>query len=242
MELVSTAGMAVAGSNMGFMIKGLIPYKLFGQELWITTTHVSILIVDVFLIIFFLAVRKRMKNPEQVPKGLQNVAEIIVDMLDNMVKGSMGKNAGKFANYIGSIFIFILISNISGVFGLRPPTADYGVTFPLGVMSFLIIQYNNIKHNKLGAAKALLDPIPLFLPVNLIGEIAVPISLSLRLFGNVLSGTVMMSLVYSLIPVFCRFGFPAVLHIYFDLFAGAIQTYVFCMLTMTYVNDKLSDA
>ena len=115
MELVSTAGMAVAGSNMGFMIKGLIPYKLFGQELWITTTHVSILIVDVFLIIFFLAVRKRMKNPEQVPKGLQNVAEIIVDMLDNMVKGSMGKNAGKFANYIGSIFIFILISNISGV-------------------------------------------------------------------------------------------------------------------------------
>ena len=94
MELVSTAGMAVADSNMGFMIKGLIPYKLFGQELWITTTHVSILIVDVFLIIFFLAVRKRMKNPEQVPKGLQNVAEIIVDMLDNMVKGSMGKNAG----------------------------------------------------------------------------------------------------------------------------------------------------
>lgn len=157
MELVSTAGMAVAGNNMGFMIKGLIPYKLFGQELWITTTHVSILIVDVFLIIFFLAVRKRMKNPEQVPRGLQNVAEIIVDMLDNMVKGSMGKNAGKFANYIGSIFIFILISNISGVFGLRPPTADYGVTFPLGVMSFLIIQYNNIKHNKLGAAKALLE-------------------------------------------------------------------------------------
>lgn len=242
MELVSTAGAIAASSDMGFMIKGLIPYKLFGQELWITTTHVSILIVDVILLVLFIATKKKMKNPNEVPKGLQNIVELIVEMLDNMVKGSLGNNAHKFANYIGSIFIFILISNISGIFGLRPPTADYGVTFPLGVLSFCIIQFNNVKHNKLGAAKSLLEPIPLFLPVNLIGEIAVPISLSLRLFGNVLSGTVMMALVYGLLPIFLRFGFPAVLHVYFDLFAGAIQTYVFCMLTMTYVNDKISDA
>lgn len=241
MELVSTASAIAASNDMGFMIKGLIPYKLFGQELWITTTHVSILIVDIVLLILFIAAKRKMKNPDEVPKGFQNVIELIVEMLDNMVKGSLGENAHKFANYIGSIFIFILISNISGIFGLRPPTADYGVTFPLGVLSFCIIQFNNVKHNKLGAAKALLDPIPLFLPVNLIGEIAVPISLSLRLFGNVLSGTVMMALVYGLLPIFLRFGFPAVLHIYFDLFAGAIQTYVFCMLTMTYVNDKISD-
>lgn len=242
MELVSTAGAIAASSDMGFMIKGLIPYKLFGQELWITTTHVSILIVDVVLLILFIAAKRKMKNPSEVPKGFQNIVELIVEMLDNMVKGSLGSNAHKFANYIGSIFIFILISNISGIFGLRPPTADYGVTFPLGVLSFCIIQFNNVKHNKLGAAKSLLEPIPLFLPVNLIGEIAVPISLSLRLFGNVLSGTVMMALVYGLLPIFLRFGFPAVLHVYFDLFAGAIQTYVFCMLTMTYVNDKISDA
>ncbi|MDE6313807.1 MAG: F0F1 ATP synthase subunit A [Lachnospiraceae bacterium] len=242
MELVSTAGAAAAGNDMGFMIKGLIRYELFGQELWITTTHVCMLIIDVVLILFFLAVKKKMKTPDDVPQGLQNVAEIIVEMLDNMVKGSLGSNAGKFANYIGCIFIFILISNISGVFGLRPPTADYGVTLPLGLLSFCIIQFNNIKHNKLGAAKALLDPIPLFLPVNIIGEVAVPISLSLRLFGNVLSGTVMMALVYGLLPIFLRFGIPSVLHVYFDLFAGAIQTYVFCMLTMTYVNDKISDA
>lgn len=242
MELVSTAGAIAASSDMGFMIKGLIPYKLFGQELWITTTHVSILIVDVILLVLFIATKRKMKNPSEVPKGFQNIVELIVEMLDNMVKGSLGNNAHKFANYIGSVFIFILISNISGIFGLRPPTADYGVTFPLGVLSFCIIQFNNVKHNKLGAAKSLLEPIPLFLPVNLIGEIAVPISLSLRLFGNVLSGTVMMALVYGLLPIFLRFGFPAVLHVYFDLFAGAIQTYVFCMLTMTYVNDKISDA
>ena len=242
MELVSTAGAVVASNDLGFMIKGLFKYELFGQELWITTTHVSILIIDVVLITLFLLTKKKMKNPDEVPKGFQNVVELIVEMLDNMVKGSLGDNAHKFANYIGSIFIFIFISNISGIFGLRPPTADYGVTLPLGILSFCIIQFNNVKHNKFGAVKSLMDPIPLFLPVNIIGEIAVPISLSLRLFGNVLSGTVMMALIYGLLPVFLRFGIPSVLHVYFDLFAGAIQTYVFCMLTMTYVNDKISDA
>ena len=86
MELVSTAGAAAASNDMGFMIKGLIRYELFGQELWITTTHVCMLIIDVVLILFFLAVKKKMKTPDDVPKGLQNAAEIIVEMLDNMVK------------------------------------------------------------------------------------------------------------------------------------------------------------
>ena len=76
-------------------------------------------------------------------------------------------------------------------------------------------------------------------PINIIGELAVPLSLSLRLFGNILSGTVMMGLIYGLLPIFLKLGLPAVLHIYFDLFSGAIQTYVFCMLTMVYVTDKI---
>ena len=78
MELVSTAGAAVASNDLGFMIKGLFKYELFGQELWITTTHVSILIIDVVLIILFLLTKKKMKNPDEVPKGFQNVVELIV--------------------------------------------------------------------------------------------------------------------------------------------------------------------
>ena len=77
MELVSTAGAVAASSDMGFMIKGLIKYELFGQELWITTTHVSILIVDIVLILFFLAVKKKMKNPSDIPDAFQNIAELI---------------------------------------------------------------------------------------------------------------------------------------------------------------------
>ncbi len=234
----------LAGSSeesMGFMIKGLFQFELFGQELWITTSHVCILIVDIIIIAFLIAANRKIKKAQEIPKGFQNVIEMIVELIDNLTNSNMGKNGAKFANYIGSIFIFILVSNLSGLFGLRPPTADYEVTLPLGLMTFCIIQYNNVRHNKMGALKSLFEPVPVFFPVNLIGEVAVPISLSLRLFGNVLSGTVLMSLLYALVPIFIQIGLPAVLHIYFDIFAGAIQAYVFCMLTMAYVNDKIAE-
>ena len=85
----------------------------------------------------------------------------------------MGKNAAKFANYIGTIFIFILISNFSGLLGLRPPTADYGVTLPLGLATFTLIHYNKLKHKKLkGALAELCDPWPIWAPINIIGYIA----------------------------------------------------------------------
>lgn len=227
-----------AGGEVDFMIHGLFKYKLFGQEFYITTTHVSILIVMIILLVFAIIANRKMKNPDVIPGGFQNVVEMIVEMLDKMVHGSMGKYAGKFANYIGSIFLFIFVSNISGLFGLRPPTADYGVTLPLGIITFAIIQYNNIRYNKFGALTGLFKPLPFLFPINIIGEIAVPFSLSLRLFGNILSGTVMMSLIYTLLaPI--AIGWPGFLHIYFDIFSGAIQTYVFCMLTMVFVTDKL---
>jgi F-type H+-transporting ATPase subunit a len=229
-----------AKGDVDFMIHGLFKYKLFGQEFWITTTHVSILIVMLILLGFAIAANRKMRHGSEVPGGFQNIVELIVEMLDKMVQSSMGRNAGKFMNYIGSIFLFIFVSNISGLFGLRAPTADYGVTLPLGLMTFAIIQYNNVKYNKHRAFTGLFQPLPFLFPINLIGEIAVPFSLSLRLFGNVLSGTVMMSLIYSLLSRFA-IGWPGFLHIYFDAFSGAIQTYVFCMLTMVYVTDKLPE-
>lgn len=233
------AGFLLAASgDVDFMIHGLFKYRLFGQEFWITTTHVSILVVMLVLFVFALAANRTMHHAQEVPGFFQNIVEMIVEMLDGMVESSMGSYAKKYRNYIGSIFIFIFVSNISGLFGLRPPTADYGVTLPLGIITFCIIQYNNVKYNKFGAFTDLFKPIPILFPINLIGEIAVPFSLSLRLFGNVLSGTVMMSLIYSLLSKFAV-GWPGFLHIYFDLFSGAIQTYVFCMLTMVFTSQKM---
>ena len=233
--------LAASGSDVDFMIHGVFSYKLFGQTFWITTTHVAILIVMLLILAFAITARITISHAQKYPSGFQNVVEIVVEMLDNMVENSMGVHAKKFRNYIGSIFIFIFISNISGLFGLRPPTADYGVTLPLGLITFGIIQYNNIKYNKFGAFTGLFQPLPFLFPINLIGEIAVPFSLSLRLFGNVLSGTVMMSLIYSLLSRIA-IGWTGFLHIYFDVFSGAIQTYVFCMLTMVFVTDKLPGA
>ncbi|MBO5242223.1 MAG: F0F1 ATP synthase subunit A [Lachnospiraceae bacterium] len=230
-----------AGADIDFMVHGIFSYELFGQTVWITTTHVCVLIVFLLLGTFALIANRTMRHASDVPTGFQNVVELIVEMLDSMIKASMGSSAAKFANYIGTIFIFILVSNISGLFGLRPPTADYGVTLALGLITFTLIHFNKFKYQKVsGVIKGLCDPWPIWAPINMIGDVAVPISLSLRLFANVLSGTVMMALVYGLLKWVAVF-WPAVLHVYFDLFSGAIQTYVFCMLTMTYISDAIGE-
>ena len=196
-----------------------------------------ILIVMIVLIAFPLAATRAMKHAADVPGGFQNVVELIVEKLDGIVDSTMGKSAPAFRNYIATIFIFILVSNISGLFGLRPPTADYGTTLALGLMTFTLITFNKFKHQKVkGVIKGLCDPWPIWAPINVIGDVAVPISLSLRLFANVLSGVVMMALIYGLLGKIALF-WPAALHVYFDLFSGCIQTYVFCMLTMTYIAD-----
>lgn len=234
--------LAVGTADIDFMVHGIFSYELFGQTVWITTTHVCMLIVMLLIIAFCFAANRAVKHATDVPGTFQNIVELVVEMLDNMVKAAMGKNAVKFANYIGTIFIFILLSNISGLLGLRPPTADYGVTLPLGVMTFTLIHYNKFKYQKVsGVLKGLCEPWPIWAPINIIGDIAVPISLSLRLFANVLSGTVMMALIYGLLK-WIAVIWPAALHVYFDLFSGAIQTYVFCMLTMTYINDAIGDS
>ncbi len=232
--------LASSGSDVDLYAHGLFSYELFGQTFWITTTHISVPIVMLIILVFAVAARIVMNKAEEYPKGFQNVVELIVEMLDSMVKSTMGSHAKRYRNYIGTIFIFIFISNISGLFGLRPPTADYGVTLPLGIITFCIIQYNNIKYNKFGAFTDLFKPLPFLFPINLIGEIAVPFSLSLRLFGNVLSGTVMMTLIYSLLSKIA-IAWPGILHVYFDVFSGAIQTYVFCMLTMAFTMQKIPE-
>lgn len=232
------------GGDIDFMIKGLFQYEFFGQKVWITTTHVCVLIVMLALILFAVFARRAMKKAQitDTPGTFQNICELVVEMLDKMIHGVMGKHGAKFANYIGTIFLFILISNISGLFGLRPPTADYGVTLPLGLITFGLITFNKFKYQKpKGVLKGLCEPWVFWAPINVIGDVAVPISLSLRLFANVLSGTVMMTLIYSLLPIFVKIGIPSVLHVYFDLFSGAIQTYVFSMLTMTYISDAIGD-
>lgn len=228
--------------NIG--MDGFFQYKLFGQELYLTTTHLGIIIVMLALIIFAVFANRAIKkaDPEKEPGMFLNVIEMIVEALDNLTLTNMGEeHGGKFANYIGTLFGFIFLSNIGGLFGLRSPTADFGVTFAMALITFVMIHYNGFKYQKFGHITSLFDPIPLFLPINIISEFATPISMSLRLFGNMLAGTAMMGLIYGLLPKVLTLFWPAALHAYFDLFSGAIQSYVFCMLTMVFISQNFSE-
>ena len=133
-------------ADIDFMIHGVVSYEIFGQTVWITTTHICLLIVTLALIGIAFAINRVMLRATEVPGSIQNVAELVVEKLDGVVKVGMGNSAHKFMNYIGTVFIFILVSNISGLFGLRPPTADYGVTLPLGLITFALIHYNKFKY------------------------------------------------------------------------------------------------
>lgn len=224
-----------------FMIHGVLKYEAFGQELWITDTTVGAWIITaVLLLIGFIANRKlKAAGDNDIPGAFQSMLEMGMEALENMAQGILGGNARRFVNYIGTIFLFILFCNLSGLFGLRAPTADYGVTFLLGMFTFFIVNYQGLKNRGVGHFTSLFQPIPVLFPINVIGEIANPISISLRLFANLLSGVIIMGLWYGMMPWFAKIGIPAALHVYCDLFSGCIQTYVFCMLTMVYINDKM---
>ena len=229
-----------ATNSLSFMIKGIYKYNLFGHEVWITTTTISLMVVVIAILIFVVFARRALMKADDNIGAFQNFLEYIYELLENMAGSILGSNSYRFINYIGTIFIFILVSNLSGLLGLRNPTGDYAVTFLLGMVTFFIVHYQGFKNRRLRHIKVLFEPTPLLAPLNIIGELANPLSISLRLFANVLSGVIMMGLWYSMMPLWAKIGIPAFLHVYTDVFSGCIQTYVFCMLTMVYIDDKMS--
>ena len=228
-------------SEVDFFIRSYYEFKLFGQTLSINTTMVCTVIVCLVILLLAIFARHEIMKDYDEPNTVQNIAEMLVEWLDSVVVSNMGHHAKKYLNYIEVMMIFVFVSNISGLFGLRPPTADFGTTLALAIITFVLIEYAWIRSKGIRFALDLLDPFPLFLPVNIISEFATPVSMSLRLFANVLAGTIMLGLWYGLMPWFAKIGVPAFLHVYFDLFSGAIQAYVFGMLTMVFISDKYPD-
>lgn len=225
-------------------------------EVWITESMINLWIISGVLIILALLARKVMQQSKDVPTGAQNVIETLVEFLDKFAESTMGKHGRKFASFYGSMFILILISNISGLFlgpggyfygdpsapviwFMRPPTADVATTLALALITFFMTQGYGIKAKGLGQwAKGLTEPMWPLTPLNIIGELANPVSLSFRLFGNILGGTIIMGLYYNL-PWFMKIGVPVALHGYFDIFAGVLQAFIFTMLSMTFVSSAM---
>ncbi len=243
-ELLAKAAAEEEELQLG--VNGLIKLNIFGHTAWITTTHVNLLIILAVICILALIANRKIKKADEdtVPGPFLNIVETIVELIDGLTRNNMGeKHGAKFSNYIGTLFIYLVFANLSGLFGLRAPTADYGVPLGLALITFGIIHYNGFKYEKAGHITKLFKPV-LLTPINIIGEIATPMSMSLRLFGNVMSGTVMLGLLYGLLPKLLKlfiwpgFGF---LHAYFDVFSGAIQSYVFVMLTMVFTAQCFGD-
>ena len=216
-------------------------WDILGTQVWITQTIFNTWIIMTALTLFAIVVRIMLQKWEQVPKGFQNVIEMAVEAFDNMVKNSAGEKLSVLGNWFFTVFAFILVSSLSSVLGLRSPSADWATTFAFALATFILIQIMGIKHRKGKYLKSFIEPNVIFLPLNIIGELARPISLSFRLFGNELAGLIIMSLVYSL-PIYLRFVIPAALHAYFDIFSGALQTYIFCILSLTFIGNAAASA
>ena len=168
----------------------------------------------------------------------QAILETVVTMLNDFFTGLLGEQGKRYVPYLMSVALYIACSNLIGVFGIKPPTKDLNVTAALALMSICLIECSGIHaRGGVGFLKSLAAPTPIMAPMNVL-EIAIrPTSLCMRLFGNVLGAFVIMELIKLVVPVFV----PAIFSLYFDLFDGLIQTYVFVFLTSLFMKETMGE-
>lgn len=207
----------------------------------VTSTVTTTWGIMAFLAIFsWLATRNLEREPE--PGSLQNVAEAIVESTRGLVKTTMGPGMQKFSAYVGTLMLYLTIANLVGVlpgqnmFNLFPPTADLNTTFALGAITFFNIHFFSIRSQGIGGyLKGYFEPLPFIMPLNVIGNLADPVSLSFRLFGNMIGSVVIMSLLFGVVALVI----PGIFAIYFEVFVGVLQAFIFTMLTMTYISMEM---
>ncbi len=228
---------------MDFNVHVYDTVNLFGMDFRITETLINFWIIGGILILFALITRIKLSKFTDVPTTkFQSGVEAVVEAFDNYVVAIMGKENREFGQWFFGVFVIVLFSNLSGLLTLRPPTADLVVTLCFGISTFVLIHFTGITRKKKEYWKGYLEPMPLFLPMNIVGELALPVSLSFRLFGNILGGMIIMELYYALVPyIWLKIGIPAIFHIYFDVFAGCLQAYIIVTLSMTFLRQQIPD-
>ena len=204
---------------------------------------ISSIIITMILCLVFILVGlkiKRVKPGEKTPVWMIPFI-ILVDLINGLTKDNMGRNWKKYAPYYLTLAIFLFVANISGVFGLSSPTSYLVINAALAVISFFIIQITGITSNGIkNYTKSFFEPVFLLFPINLIGEITLPVSLALRLMGNIMSGAVLSKIIFGLLGWFAIPVLP-IFNIIFDVFFGLVQTAVFLLLTIIFASNKVSD-
>lgn len=241
------SGIKISGAKIYFTLP--LPF----QDLPITESQVNswlVMISIFFLCLWFthgLSVRAKLKR--------QLIAEWVVKQTESLVSANMGDFFKGYAPFIGAILALSAFSSLLSLFGLFAPTSDINIVGGWAILTFILITYYKLKGGLFNYLKGFTEPIFVMLPLNIIGEVATPVSMAFRHYGNVLSGSVIAVLVASAlgglsnmllgwlpgflgdIP-FLQIGIPAVLSVYFDIFSSCMQAFVFAMLTMLNISGN----
>lgn len=249
---VSTAqpaeGITVTGAHVYFIFQMPFAGPAAVSTLPITESQVNSLAVVLSLLGLCLYVTNGIKV---IPDSRRQViAELIVEKAQGFVNDNMGERFAGFGPFVAAIMGLSALSSLSSLMGLYPPTSDLNIVAGWAILVFGLITYYKMQGGFLNYLKGFADPIPVFAPFNVISELATPISMAFRHYGNVLSGVVISTLIAAALQGLSKLvlgwltsfpllqiGLPAVLSLYFDLFSGCLQAFIFAMLTMLYIAN-----
>lgn len=236
-----------------------------------STQLMSSLVVCFILAVIAILVGKKVSKlkPEDKPPLIVSLFEVLVNIINNFVKGNIGKRWRSYAPYILTIALYLAFANLAGLIpiplwvclpegtvteagwqlaSLTAPTSCWNITLALALITGFLIHYTGIRSRGIWKyiKETYFAPLPFLFPVNLVGEITFPLSLSLRLFGNILSGSVLSILVYGLLKQALPWGAFGVLitpfmHAIFDVMFGIIQVLVFVLLTTIFISQKVDE-
>ena len=243
------SGLQVTGAKVLFKIPilGGIPITETVVNTWIV---MALLVIVSIILTHGLKIRPNSKR--------QIVAEYLVGMVNKLVRDNMGEKFMRYVPFIGALFSLSMFSSLVSLVGMYSPTGDLSTCMAWALLVFVLITYYKIRTQHIGGyLKGFTEPVFIMTPLNIIGEVATPISMAFRHFGNIASGAVVTLLVYSglsalstavlglipgaagqllsQIPIF-QVGLPAILSLYFDVFTSVLQAFIFCMLTMMYIK------
>ncbi|MBQ7355320.1 MAG: F0F1 ATP synthase subunit A [Clostridia bacterium] len=238
-------GISITGARVYFTI----PMPI--QDLPITEAQVNSVLVLISIFALCLFMTRGLKVKADTKR--QHAVEWIVEKVEGLVNENMGSLFAGFAPFIAAIVALSALSSLSTLMGLYPPTSDINIVAGWAILVFILITYYKLKGGILYYLKGFTKPIFVMTPLNVLGEIATPVSMAFRHYGNVLSGSVIAVLITAAlqglssillgwlpgalgeIPLL-QIGLPAVLSIYFDIFSGCMQAYIFAMLTMLNIS------
>ncbi len=216
-------------------IENLFSVKLGNFELPVSKGVVVSWGIILFLVILSIILTRNLKVKN--PGKRQAFVEFCIEKLYNIFYNILGERGRKYVPFLITMILYLGVANILGLFGIQPPTKELNTTAGMALVSIVYIQIVGIREFGVkGWLKSFAHPSPIMVPMNLLELIIKPLSLCMRLFGNVLGAYIIMELIIYAIPAVL----PLAASMYFDIFDGLLQAYVFCFLTTLYIHETLS--